>query len=128
MLLHYNEACIYILKMNDGVVSPTEQSIRYMKEDKDNKEVDENILDNLENTIVYKLDELRSFKISPVRNESTIKVEDDTPVTAQTVVTKQIDIFANEEEKEEESMNEMKDAVETLEEEISKTMYINDLK
>ena len=51
MLLHYNEACIYILKMNDGVVSPTEQSIRYMKEDKDNKEVDENILDNLENTI-----------------------------------------------------------------------------
>lgn len=45
-------------------------------------------------------------------------VEDDTPVTAQTVVTKQIDIFANEEEKEEESMNEIKDAVETLEEEI----------
>ena len=33
LLLHYNEACIYILKINDSVISPTEQSIRYMKKD-----------------------------------------------------------------------------------------------
>lgn len=111
MLLHYNEACIYILKMNDGVVSPTEQSIRYMKEDKDNKEVDENILDNLENTIVYKLDELRSFKISPIRNESTIKVVDDTAIKENIETSKEQHLTK-----------------ESLEEEISKTMYINDLK
>lgn len=111
MLLHYNEACIYILKMNDGVVSPTEQSIRYMKEDKDTKDTNENILDNLENTIVYKLDELRSFKISPIRNESTIKVVDDTAIKENIETSKEQHLTK-----------------ETLEEEISKTMYINDLK
>ena len=82
MLLHYNEACIYILRMNDDVVSPTEQSIKYMKEDPDSKDNKENILENVENTIVYKLDELRSFKISPIRNDMEVKVVDDTAIKA----------------------------------------------
>lgn len=111
MLLHYNEACIYILKMNDGVVSPTEQSIRYMREDKDNKDDSENILNNVENTIVYKLDELRSFKISPIRNEEKIEVVDDTAIKEEIEEAKEQHITK-----------------ETLEDEISKTMYINDLK
>lgn len=111
MLLHYNEACVYILKMNDGVVSPTEQSIRYMKEDKENKDESENILNNVENTIVYKLDELRSFKISPIRNEEKIEVVDDTAI-----------------KEEIEDAKEQHITKETLEDEISKTMYIKDLK
>ncbi len=111
MLLHYNEACIYILKMNESVVSPTEQSIRYMKEDKDSKDTSENILDNLENTIVYKLDELRSFKISPIKQEKAIEVVDDTAI-----------------KNEIEEAKEHKITKEYLEDEISKTMYINDLK
>jgi len=108
MLLHYNEACVYILKMNDDVVSPTEQSIKYMKVENDNpKDQKENILENVENTIVYKLDELRSFKISPIRNNMEVQVVDDTAIKAdlENNVTK-----------------------EELEDEISKTMYIKDLK
>ena len=111
MLLHYNEACVYILKMNDSVISPTEQSIRYMKEAKDNKDEKESILDNVENTIVYKLDELRSFKISPIRNEDTIEVVDDTAIREELEEAKEHNITK-----------------ENLEDEISKTMYINDLK
>lgn len=111
MLLHYNEACIYILKMNDGVVSPTEQSIRYMKESKDDKEASTSILDDVENTIVYKLDELRSFKISPIRNEQKIEVVDDTAIKEEIEESKEQHITK-----------------ESLEDEISKTMYINDLK
>lgn len=107
LLLHYNEACIYILRMNDSVVSPTEQSIRFMREDKDAKK-DESILEDLENTIVYRLDELRSFKISPVRNEKAIQVVDDTAIK--------------------EDIEEHKVSKEAIEEEMSKTMYINDLK
>lgn len=107
LLLHYNEACIYILKMNEGVVSPTEQSIRYMKEDKKAKK-EESILDNLENTIVYKLDELRSYKISPVRNQEKVELKDDTAIK--------------------EDIETHKVSKEAIEEEISKTMYINDLK
>ena len=108
MLLHYNEACIYILKMNDGVVSPTEQSIRYMKEEPDKKE-QENILENVENTIVYKWDELRSFKISPIRNQQQIQVVDDTAIKTEIENNKEL-------------------TKENLEDEISKTMYIKDLK
>jgi hypothetical protein len=108
ILLHYNEACVYILRMNDGVVSPTEQSIRYMKEEPNEKQ-QESILDNVENTIVYKLDELRSFKISPIRNEQEIKVVDDTGIKSE--------IEQNKEFKKED-----------IEDEISKTMYIKDLK
>ncbi len=107
LLLHYNEACVYILKMNDSVVSPTEQAIRYMKVNK-KEQKDESILEDLENTIVYRLDELRSFKISPVRNEKAIEVVDDTAIK--------------------EDIEEHKVSKEAIEEEISKTMYINDLK
>lgn len=111
MLLHYNEACIYILKMNENVISPTEQSIRYMKEDPDSKEQNQSILDNIENTIVYKLDELRSFKISPIRNKEKIEVVDDTAIKENIENNVAENITAN-----------------SLEEEISKTMYIKDLK
>lgn len=111
MLLHYNEACIYILKRNESVISPTEQSIRYMKEEKETKEQDETILENIENTIVYKLDELRSFKISPIRNKEKIEVVDDTAI------------------KEEIQHNGKENVTsQILEEEISKTMYLQDLK
>lgn len=109
ILLHYNEACIYILKLNESVISPTEQSIRYMKEDNEAKE--ESLLENVEDTIVYKLDELRSFKISPIRNEETVEVVDDTAIK--------------------EALEDSKDkkiTKENLEGEISKTMYIKDLK
>ena len=108
MLLHYNEACVYILKMNDGVVSPTEQSIRYMKEEPIDKQQG-SILDNVEDTIVYKLDELRSFKISPIRNKQEIKVVDDTAIKTE--------IENNKDFKKED-----------IEDEISKTLYIKDLK
>ena len=112
MLLHYNEACIYILRMNDDVVSPTEQSIKYMKEDPSDKDNNkENILENVENTIVYKLDELRSFKISPIRNDMEVKVVDDTAIKAEIENNKENNITK-----------------EDLEDEISKTMYIKDLK
>ena len=110
MLLHYNEACIYILRMNPDVISPTEQSIKYMKEEPD-KEKEENILENVENTIVYKLDELRSFKISPIRNNMEVKVIDDTAIKTEIENNKENNITK-----------------EDLEDEISKTMYIQNLK
>ena len=111
MLLHYNEACVYILRMNADTISPTEQSIKYMKEEPDSKDNKENILENVENTIVYKLDELRSFKISPIRNNTEVKVIDDTAIKAEIENNKENNITK-----------------EDLEEEISKTMYIKNLK
>ena len=110
LLLHYNEACIYILKLNNEVISPTELSIRYMKPDgTDNKTDYENLLEAIEDTVVFKLDELRSYKISPIRNDDVIEVVDDTAIKQsleKTISLKQDEVA----------------------EELSKTKYIKDLK
>ncbi len=79
LLLHYNEACVYILRLNENVISPTEQSIRFMSKG-NAKETYESLLDNIEDTIVFKLDEMRSYKISPIRNNKKIEVVDDTAI------------------------------------------------
>ncbi len=110
LLLHYNEACVFILKINDEVISPTEQSIRFMKPEKTAVKSDyENMLENLENTMVYKLDELRSFKISPVRNKKKVEIVDDTAIKDVLENTTQI-------------------SKKELEDELSKTQYLKDLK
>lgn len=110
LLLHYNEACIYILKINDAVISPTELSIRYMKPDESVDKTDyESLLEDIENTVVFKLDELRSYKISPIRNEEVIEVIDDTAIKKSlenTISLKQEEVAS----------------------ELSKTKYIKDLK
>ncbi len=80
LLLHYNEACVYILRLNPDVISPTEQSLRFIQKE-DAKQLNyESLLDNIENTLVLKLDELRSVKISPVRNRNRIEVIDSSPI------------------------------------------------
>lgn len=107
LLLHYNEACVYILKMNENVISLTEQSIRYMKKEEPGIKID-SILDNIENTLVLKLDELKSVKISPIRNKKKIEVLDNKGI--------------------EEKIEEYKDVNEkTLVDELSKTMVIKNL-
>ena len=80
LLLHYNEACIYILRLNSDVISPTEQSLRFIQKE-DSKALNyESLLDNIENTLVLKLDELRSVKISPIRNRKKIEVIDSSAI------------------------------------------------
>ncbi len=106
LLLHYNEACIYILKLNEDVISPTEQSIRFMK--KEDPLRYDSLLDNIENTLVLKLDELKSVRISPIRNNKKIEVVDNTAI--------------------EEKLKESKDFNEkTLVDELSKTSIIKNL-
>ncbi len=112
LLLHYNEACVFILRINDDTISPTEQSIRFMKPDKkaeDDKSDYETMLENLENTVVYKLDELRSYKISPIRKKEKVEVVDDKAIKDVLENTTQLS---------------RKD----IEEELSKTQYLKDLK
>ena len=108
LLLHYNEACIYILRLNPDVISPTEQSLRFIQKE-DSKQLNyESLLDNIENTLVLKLDELRSVKISPVRNRNKIEVIDSSAIK--------------------EKIKENKDYTEkTLIDELSKTSIIKNL-
>ena len=110
LLLHYNEACVFILRLNEDTISPTEQSIRFMKPDKKEDKSDyETMLEGLENTVVYKLDELRSYKISPIRKKEKVELVDDSAIKDVLENTTQLS---------------RKD----IEEELSKTQYLKDLK
>ena len=110
LLLHYNEACVFILRINEDTISPTEQSIRFMKPDKKEDKSDyETMLEGLENTVVYKLDELRSYKISPIRKKEKVELVDDSAIKDVLENTTQLSRKA-------------------IEEELSKTQYLKDLK
>ena len=81
-----------------------------MKPDKTAEKSDyETMLEGLENTMVYKLDELRSYKISPIRNKKKVEVVDDTAIKNVLENTVQL----------------KRDLIES---ELSKTQYLKDLK
>ena len=69
------EACVYVMKMNDSVVSPLEVRIdELVKESEKVKGNKKSLLENIERTTIIKLDNMKSYKISPVR-EGGEKVE-----------------------------------------------------
>lgn len=81
-----------------------------MKPDsKEEKNEYETISEGLENTVVYKLDELRSYKISPIRKKEKVELVDDSAIK---------DVFENTTQL----------SRKALEEELSKTQYLKDLK
>lgn len=74
LVLTKDEAYYYIMRINDDVISPTEELIKYMKNDKEDE------LENIEHTIEYKLDELHSYNISPIRNKKKVEIKDDSGI------------------------------------------------
>ena len=77
------------------------------------KEIKENRtpLVNIENTIILKLEDLKSASIAPIRNQKEIKVKNDASIR-----------------KDLEIQRENKVTKEVIEDELSKTMFITDLK
>ena len=78
---------------------------------KPKKEIKKNVLTNIEDTIIIKLEDLKSEGISPVRNKQEIELLDDESI-----------------KKDLQLARENKVTKEILEEELSKTIFINDLK
>ena len=74
LLLKDDEAYYYIMKIDDNVISPTEELIKYMKNDTEDE------LEGIEHTIEYKLDELHSYNISPIRNKKKVEIKDDSGI------------------------------------------------
>ena len=70
MLLDDKEACTYVLKSNDEIVSDldiliNEKNIVDKKKEKD----DYSILKNIDKTSIIMLDNSKSFKVSPIREK-----------------------------------------------------------
>lgn len=70
VIIDNKEACVYIMKVNDNVVSPLEIKIdELIKESEQIKGNKKSLLENIERTTIIKLDNMKSYKISPVGNE-----------------------------------------------------------
>lgn len=70
ILLDDKEACIYILKLNDMVVSPLEAVLFEKENKKNNKSDDAKLLDDIDKTTIIKLENNKSFKVSPIRDKA----------------------------------------------------------
>lgn len=69
-LLDDREAYVYVEKLNQDVESPIEIEIKALKTRKKNeKEIDAEILKEIEKTTIVKLSNMKSYKISPVRQK-----------------------------------------------------------
>ena len=64
VLLDNSEACIYILKQNENVTSPLELIINEYEKHND---IDASLLEDIERTTIIKLNNMKSFKVSPYK-------------------------------------------------------------
>ncbi len=73
VLLDNNEACIYILKQNEQVESPLELIIAEYEK---NNDIDESLLEDIEKTTIIKLNNMKSFKVSPYKKKENSNIEE----------------------------------------------------
>jgi hypothetical protein len=98
VLLDNNEACIYILKQNENVTSPLELIISEYEKHND---IDASLLEDIERTTIIKLNNMKSFKVSPYKknkdniNNDSIKENEEKVKTLEEIKEK----IDNQEEK-----------------------------
>ena len=64
VLLDNTEACIYVLKQNEQVESPLELIVAEYEKHND---IDASLLEDIERTTIIKLNNMKSFKVSPYK-------------------------------------------------------------
>lgn len=67
VLIDDKEICVYILKTNPSDITPTEIEIEEIRKQPTKIDIDHSILDDIENTTIIKLDNCKTYKVSPVR-------------------------------------------------------------
>lgn len=64
------ELLVYVDKVNDDIDSKCENRLRYLAQNKDEKnDIDSNILENLEKTTIIQLKNNKVYKVSPLKSE-----------------------------------------------------------
>ncbi len=66
VIVDNKEACVHILKTNKDIISPLETKIEELVKENNKKPRKKSLLENIEKTTIIKLDNLRSYKVSPV--------------------------------------------------------------
>lgn len=74
-LLDSTEACIYIMKVNDEVISDLELYLRDLEIKKRKKDPDYSLFDDVTRTLIVKLENSKAFKVSPIKKKNNTKTE-----------------------------------------------------
>ena len=74
LLLDDKEACTFVLKLNNEVVSELEILLEEEKIKRNKVDEDYSILDDIDKTTIIKLENSKSYRVSPIRKK-TIEIE-----------------------------------------------------
>ena len=122
-LLDDKEAYVYVEKLRDDVESPIEIEIKALKlRKKSEKEIDSEILKDIEKTTIVKLSNLKSYKVSPIRpKKKQVEVlewlddpEEDENLPKKSYKFKMVDSFDKEDKKEDKKVLNSKKEVDFL--------------
>ena len=69
ILLDEEEVYIFVLRMNEDSFSPLDDIILEIEQNSDKKKKNQHILDGIERTTIIKLDNMKSYKVSPIREK-----------------------------------------------------------
>ena len=76
VLLDEKEAYVYVEKLKEDDLSPVEIEINNMKfRNKENRDLDSEMLQDIDKTTIIKLSNKRSYKVSPIRKKNEPKEE-----------------------------------------------------
>jgi len=104
VLLDNNEACIYVMKQNENVESPLELIVAEYEKHND---IDASLLEDIERTTIIKLNNMKSFKVSPYKRKKDIEQNEQTEKNIETTTEEKKD----KEEKQQETKQETVEAV-----------------
>ena len=67
VIIDGKEACVYVMKLNDTIVSPLELTIDELVKESAQRKNKKSVLSEIDKTTIIKLDNMKSYKVSPVR-------------------------------------------------------------
>ena len=77
MIMDETEIYVYVLRMKEDSYSPLDEIIKNIEKNTEKTEKDNLLLENIEKTTVIKLDNLKEYKISPIREEDVLPIQED---------------------------------------------------
>ena len=81
VLLDDKEAYVYVEKLNPDVVSPVEIEINDIKlKQKNSEDLDSEMLKDIEKTTIVKLSNKKSYKVSPIKKDNKLKIDEEKQV------------------------------------------------
>ena len=72
ILLDQNNALIHIEKLSDNIISPLEIVLSDLAKSRKKEDVDYSILKDIERTTIIKLENSKSYKVSPIRKKEKV--------------------------------------------------------